>query len=237
MCGRYTLWHPARLVKQFGLAGQPLLPPEPRYNIAPSQDVPVIVASPDGRTLRAMRWGFQPGWMGEPRQPPPINARAETLLDRPLFRQALLGGRCVLPADGFYEWVQGKRRGQRQAMHIRLKGAELFGLAGLTTTDPNGRPTCAIVTTSANELIAPIHPRMPVILAEPEQQEIWLDPSAPLEAVLGCLQSYPADQMEAFPVGQLVSSPRNDGPQLLEASDAAQPATQPQSLFEDEPPA
>src|SRR5205814_3771839 len=105
MCGWYTLTDLSSIATRFGLSGPGGPANDPRFNIAPSQQVPVVAGTPQGRELRLMRWGFQPAWMKQPKAPPPINARAETLLERPLYRGAIAHGRCLIPADGFYEWT------------------------------------------------------------------------------------------------------------------------------------
>ena len=215
MCGRYTVRDPDSIAARFGIVDFHETKIPPRFNVAPSQLVPVVVEAIDGRALRLMRWGFQPAWMKQPKGPPPINARAETLVERSMFRSALARGRCLIPADGFYEWAEVPGRKAKQPMYIRLVGGPVFGFAGLHTTAPDGEPTCAIVTTAANEFIRPLHHRMPVIL-DPSAEADWLDPA--LEdpaAALACLQPVPAERMEAYPVGPGVSSVRNDGPQLV----------------------
>lgn len=216
MCGRYTLSTPGAIQARFDLltVDESLLPP-PRYNIAPAQDVPVVLADGGGRSLRLMRWGFQPAWMRQPKNPPPINARAETVLERPMFRAALARGRCILPADGFYEWAAVPGRRSRQPIHFRFPDGRLFGFAGLYTIDPTGTSTCLIVTTAADGVVAPIHARMPVILA-PDAEAAWLDPalSDPQHA-LRWLRAVSATELEAYPVSPLVSSVRNEGPSLI----------------------
>jgi putative SOS response-associated peptidase YedK len=205
---------PDSIAARFGIADCHETKVPPRFNIAPSHVVPVVVEGTDGRALRLMRWGFQPAWMKQ-RRGPPINARAETLVERPLFRSALARGRCLIPADGFYEWVDRPGQKSKQPVYIRLLGGPVFGFAGLYTTDPHGEPTCAIVTTAANHFIRPLHHRMPVIL-DPAAEADWLDPA--LEdptAAPACLRPVPAGRMEAYPVGSGVSSARNDGPQLV----------------------
>jgi putative SOS response-associated peptidase YedK len=160
--------------------------------------------------LTELRWGFRPAWLKSPKGPPPINARAETLLERPMFRGSVARGRCSLPADGFYEWASPPGQKTKQPMHMRLKGGGLFGFAGLHTQDADGEPTRVIITTAANELLASFHVRMPVIL-EPEYESLWLEPSVTEpEAVLPCLSAFPAERMGAYPVSPLVSSPRNE---------------------------
>jgi putative SOS response-associated peptidase YedK len=225
MCGRYTAGDPDSVAARYGFVDFHETKLEPRFNVAASQAVPVVVGGPDGPALRLMRWGFQPSWMKEPRRPPRINARSESLLEKPLFRDALARGRCIIPADGFYEWVAVPGQRAKRPMHFRLRGGEPFGFAGLYTVAPDGQETCAIVTTAANELIAPLHHRMPAIL-EVADEPLWLDPSATdPRTVLPCLRPLPAERMEAFPVGPLVSSVRNDGPELIRPSGTEEPAT------------
>jgi putative SOS response-associated peptidase YedK len=152
----------------------------------------------------------------------PINARAETITLNGLFGAAVRDGRCLVPATGFYEWksVPGQKR--KQPFHVRLKGGGLFAFAGLWTPPvaADAPPTCAILTTTANDLLAPIHDRMPVIL-DPDDEALWLDPGcvAPIK-VLPCLRPFPSERMEAGPVSSLVSSPSNDGPPLIEPTPA-----------------
>ena len=215
MCGRYTLTGPGQLPLRFDVEvnADTLLP---RYNIAPSQLVPVVVERPEGRALQHMRWGFQPAWAtAAPNRPAPINARAETLLERPLFRGAVARRRCLIVADGFYEW-QDVGRGPKQPVYIRLRSGGLFAFAGLYTDPGEGPATCAIITTDPNDAIRPIHNRMPAIL-EPAQEAVWTDPllNDP-SAVLACLRPFPAEQLITFPVSRLVSDVRHEGPRLIE---------------------
>ena len=219
MCGRYSLGiTPDEVERRFGFAElvETRIPPvPPRWNVAPSQQVPIVVERVGGRTLQLARWGFRPTWMrDEGKRPPSINARAETLLERPMFRGALGKGRCILPADGFYEWAPVPGAKVKQPWHFRLRDGGLFGFAGLYAGQGD-EATCAIITTSANELLAPIHNRMPVIL-DPEDEALWLDPDVTdPSAALPCLRPYPAELMEGYTVASLVSSVRNDGPELV----------------------
>ena len=222
MCGRFTFIDVPSLAGRFGIVLLDGGQISPRFNIAPSQEVPAVVEDQDGRALRWMQWGFQPAWFkAQPGRPPPINARAETLLERPMFRGAVAGQRCIIPADGFFEWqaVAGQRR--KQPMYIRLKDGGIFGFAGLYAERPDpqsGEPvaSCVIVTTSPNELMATIHHRMPVIL-DPADEALWLDSSVrDPAAVISCLRPYPSELMEAFAVSSLVSSARTDQPSLIE---------------------
>jgi putative SOS response-associated peptidase YedK len=222
MCGRYTQTAAFdELALRFGITvedhDEDLTP---RYNIAPSQPIPIIIAGDGQRRLVMARWGFHPVWMKTSKRAP-INAKAETIVTSGMFQDAVKHGRCLVPADGFYEWktVAGQKR--KQPYYVRLKGGGLFGFAGLWTTPHAGTgtpPTCAIITTTPNELLAEIHDRMPVIV-EPGDEAIWLDAGVtdPLQ-VLPCLRPLPASLMEAVPVSALVSSPSNEGRELIEAA-------------------
>ncbi|MCC7367403.1 MAG: SOS response-associated peptidase [Chloroflexi bacterium] len=222
MCGRYTLTSPEDIAARFGLGAlsetgiEPHL--EARYNVAPSQAVPAIVQHADTRELTTMRWGFQPAWMrSDGQRPPPINARGESLLERPMFRGSVPHSRCLIPADGFYEWLAVPGSKTKQPVYIHLKGGELFAFAGLYVqgTSDVGQ-TCVIVTTAANDVLRPIHERMPVIL-DRAAEEGWLDPDLDdPNAALSYLQPVAPDQFEYHPVSSLVSSARNQGPRLIE---------------------
>ena len=222
MCGRYTLIHGETAQQRFSFHDWHERVITPRFNIAPGQAIMAVQQDVDGRHGVPTLWGFHPSWMKAGKGPPPINAKAETLLERPMWKGALRRGRVLVPADGFYEWQATPGRKAKRPMHIRLRGGELFGLAALSATDLDGNPTCAIVTTGPNELMRPIHDRMPVIL-DPEDEELWLDPDVPADVALGCLRAYPAERMEAYPVGPGVGNVRNDTPDLVEplAAEAA----------------
>lgn len=222
MCGRYTLRNPNELFERFGLEEMSETRIEPRFNVAPSQVQPVVHARTGHPQLEMMRWGFQPGWMkADGKRPPPINARAETLLERPLFRGSLARQRCLIPADGFYEWQATGGR-SKQPMYIHLRDGGMFAFAGLWTWSEELGPTYAIVTTRPNGVMAPIHNRMPALLRR-EHEELWLDPSVtdPAE-VLSLLQPYPDELIEAHPVSLLVNNVRNQGPELVEPTEPMQ---------------
>jgi putative SOS response-associated peptidase YedK len=233
MCGRYTLTSPEDIAARFGLGALAETRIEPRFNVSPSQGVPVIVSSEEtGRTLTTMRWGFQPAWMkGDGQRPPPINARSESLLERPMFRGSVAHHRCLIPADGFYEWKVVPGRKTKQPMYIRLKGGGLFAFAGLYVQGKSEvGETCVIITTAANEAISSIHERMPVILDRSVEMQ-WLDPELEdSKAAMSYLQTVPADMIEAYPVSTLVSSPRNQGPELIEPVEGAEEAAEPRLL-------
>ncbi len=229
MCGRYELHtHPAALALAFGLP----LPPAvvPRYNIAPMQDIPVVRATPTGeRELAFVRWGLVPRWAKDPSiGNKMINARAETLAEKPSFRTALKRHRCLIPADGFYEWTVGPAGG-KQPLHIGMKDGATFAFAGLTERwlSPEGEvlDTCTIVTTQANALLSPLHDRMPVIVA-PAQYARWLDVA--VGDVSDLFAPYPAEAMAYYPVSTRVNSVRHDDASLLEPSHAPVTAPHPE---------
>jgi len=208
---------PQQLEMRFGITAVHATPVE-RYNIAPAQAVPVVIEEDGGRFLDAMQWGLIPSWAKEPGiGNKMINARAETLPEKPAFRTALSRRRCLIPADGFYEWK--REGGTRQPMHIRRKDGDLFAFAGLWEEwkQPDGTPlhTCTIITTSPNAVMLPIHDRMPAILL-PEEEEAWLqsDLHKPAE-VIGLLHPYPAELMEAYPVDRRINIPTIEDPALL----------------------
>jgi len=216
MCGRFNLSeNPRTIARHFGLADVPDL--RPRYNVAPSQPVAVVGLKPGGvaRGLVLMRWGLVPRWAGSDDGPKPINARAETVLDRPTFRDSFRQRRCLIPASGFYEWR--KAGGRKQPYHVRRRDGLPLAFAGLWDRwdGPNGPLfTCCIITTAANDLVKPLHDRMPAILG-PEDFARWLDPVARPDQLLPLLRPCSSDVLEAVPVGTAVNSPKNDGPECL----------------------
>lgn len=226
MCGRYSLTQtqPKTLQAAFGLGDDVTAVPSdlpPRYNIAPTQLVAVVVdeGKGQGRQLDAFRWGLIPSWAKDMRiGAKMINARAETVAEKPSFRAAFKRRRCLVLADGFYEWRNTE--GGKIPTYIYLRHQRPFAFAGLWETwyDPAGNfvPSCTIITTTPNKLMAPIHNRMPVILP-PEQYETWLNPQAQNRAELeALLQPYPAEAMTYHPVSTTVNSPANDGPACVE---------------------
>ena len=220
MCGRYSLKADiAQLAMRFEFAADEAIH-EPAYNIAPTQQV--LTVTNDGE-LRAeyMRWGLIPFWAKDAKIGyRMINARGETVAEKPSFRTALRKRRCLILADGFYEWQKlgGK---QKRPMRIVLKSGEPFAFAGLWETwkDPEGEmvKSCTIITTAANDYLQPIHDRMPVILPR-ESESFWLDKDVedPL-ALTSVIAPYPDSEMEAFEVSTLVNNTRNKGPEVIDS--------------------
>ena len=197
-------------------------PDAPRYNIAPAQPVDVVTES-SPRVLERMRWGLVPSWAKDPSiGSRMINARAETLVEKPSFRFALTRRRCLVPADGFYEWKkQGKTK---QPLHIRRKDGEIFAFAGLWDewTSPGGSPlhSCTIITVEPNALMAAIHNRMPAILRR-EDEAAWPNaPGATAPELLSLLAPYPDEELEAYTVSTTVNSVAHDSPDCVKPVEA-----------------
>ena len=219
MCGRYTLATDLdEFLRALELSVAKELSHPRRYNVAPSQPVIGIVADPHPR-VEIMEWGFIPSWARPERDPKPvINARVESIVEKkPYFRGAFRSGRCAILADGFYEWQ--RRRGGKQPFRITLRDGALFAMAGLWSTynsgDGSERPTCAIITLRANELMKGIHDRMPAILHTAEIPH-WLDPRARERDLLQMLEPFPSEELAAQPVSTLVNSPTHDSPECIE---------------------
>jgi putative SOS response-associated peptidase YedK len=217
MCGRFTLIADRKKLAE-SFAGYDL--PEglaPRYNIAPSQAVAVI-ANNGQQKIELFQWGLIPFWAKDPKiGNRMINARAETLAEKPSFKNAYKRRRCLVLADGFYEWK--KVNGAKTPMYIQLAGGEPFGFAGLweswQSPEDSTVLSCTIITTTPNQLLADIHNRMPVILPT-SAYDTWLDPAERSPAQLdGLLKPYPAAEMTAVPVSTLVNNPKNDGPECI----------------------
>lgn len=219
MCGRFSQTaQPEQIVEHFKVQS-PLF--QPRYNIAPSQSVVSIRVSPDGTgpDCVMLRWGLIPSWAKDPKIGLQcINAKAETVAEKPAFRSAFKKRRCLVLATGFYEWHV--HEGTKQPMWIGFRDSRPFAFGGLWEhwTPPTGDSleTFTILTTEPNSLMADIHTRMPVILA-PEVYDQWLDPLfQQVDSLKTFLRSYPSEELIAYPVSTLVNNPRNDIPQVLE---------------------
>ena len=216
MCGRFSQAQIAELDREvFKLLSIPSLPP--RFNVAPTQEVAVVrqPGAADERSLDLLRWGLIPYWAKDPsignRM---INARAESVADKPAFRDSFRERRCLVPSNGFYEW--SKTEHGKQPYYVRVLGGKLFAFAGLWDRwrDSSGdvRETFTIITTEPNELLRPVHNRMPVILA-PQDYDRWLA-SDPADLTT-LLRPYPSEQMSYYPVSRYVNSPDNEGPECI----------------------
>jgi putative SOS response-associated peptidase YedK len=213
MCGRFTLRSsPQAIAEVFGLAEPPHL--QPHFNIAPSQSVAVVRQQPEThqRELALLRWGLIPFWADDPSIGDRMaNARCETAATKPSFRRPFRSRRCLVVADGFYEWQ--RKDGRKQPFFVQMKDHRPFGMAGLWDRwDKQGEPieSCTILTTDANDLMKPIHERMPVIIP-PDQFDTWLDPSVHDEKRLSeLLRPFDSDEVTAYPISTKVNNPKND---------------------------
>ncbi len=216
MCGRFTLVSPfVAVTERFHTSAPPDL--RPRYNIAPGQEVLCVLREGEKR-VESLRWGLVPFWAKDPSIGNClINARAETLAEKPSFRYAFAMRRCLVVADGFFEWrKEGKRR---IPVYIFLKSRDPFGIAGLYETwkAPDGKEihTCTIITTSSNDLVRPLHDRMPVILPR-DVEDCWLDPGErSREKLFSLLKPYPAGDMAAYDVTAFVNNAAHDAPDCI----------------------
>jgi putative SOS response-associated peptidase YedK len=218
MCGRYSITSAPEAIRAlFRYDEQPNFPP--RYNIAPTQPIPIVRMVDGRRHFALVRWGLLPSWVKDPKKfTLVINARGESVCDKPAFRAAMRHKRCLIPADGFYEWKAGGTR--KQPYYVRAKSGAPIAFAGLWETwiGPNGEEldTATIVTTDANRLLAPIHERMPVIVP-PEAFDLWLncrDVDAQTAAAL--IAPAPEDLLEAYEISTAVNRVANDNPKLIE---------------------
>ncbi|MDV2994370.1 MAG: SOS response-associated protein YedK [Chroococcidiopsis sp. SAG 2025] len=218
MCGRFTLSQPAEAIAStFQLSLIPEL--APRYNIAPTQPVPTILSEGDRRRFQMLRWGLIPSWAKDASMGAKlINARAETVAEKPAFRSAFRRRRCLVVADGFYEWQLQKSK--KQPFYFRLQDGQPFAFAGLWETwqAPDGEKvdSCTLLTTTANSVLRSVHDRMPVIL-KPEDYNQWLDPQTQEpEQLKSLLQPYSSEAMVAYPVSTKVNNPTNESPECIE---------------------
>jgi putative SOS response-associated peptidase YedK len=230
MCGRYTLTvDPDELRETFHLEAPPLAGLAPRYNIAPTQPV-AVVPNEGARRIELFQWGLIPSWAKDPKIGNSlINARGETVAEKPAFRAAFKKRRCLILADGFFEWKR-EGGGRKTPMYIQMKDGRPFAFAGLweawrppgaVDDEQAGQPasalkTCTIITTTPNALMEPIHNRMPVILP-PDAYDLWLTPGElPAADALALLKPLDATLMTARPVSTRVNSPKFDGPEILQ---------------------
>jgi putative SOS response-associated peptidase YedK len=219
MCGRYLLISPVEAMRRFFDVGG-LLNLPPRYNIAPTQDAPVVRLDKEGRReLILMRWGLVPLWAKDLSIGARcINARADSVAEKPAFRDAFERRRCLVPADGFFEWE--KKGKVKQPWRIGPAEDGLMALAGVwerwRAPDGGVVRSYAVVTTDANELVRPLHDRMPVVVP-PERFADWLEPQTRAERLREIMRPYPAERMRAFPVSRRVNDVRNDDAGCIEA--------------------
>lgn len=229
MCGRFTLTADPKAIQQAfdldNITGEL----QPRYNIAPSQPVAVIT-NQNPKELTYLKWGLVPSWSKDPAiGNKMINARSETAAEKPSFRNAFKRRRCLIPANGFFEWTkQGKKK---IPMYIHLEDNPVFAFAGLwevwQSPDGSELQTCTILTTEPNDLIRPLHHRMAVIL-KPDTYDMWLSPNElPADVLMPLMTAYPQEKMRVYEVSTQVNSPANDNPSVLEPFDSPRQ----QSLF------
>ena len=212
MCGRFTLKRSDR-IKVGGLNHFDLDDFIPRYNIAPSQDILTVVERAAAREARLLQWGLIPSWSKEAKGI--INARVETIEDKPSFKESFERRRCLILADGFYEWERNGKTSQ--PYYFQMKDGAPFAFAGIWDRWRSGDrsiTSCAIITTTANELLAEIHTRMPVIL-RPESYDLWLNENSRAADLKDLLVPFPATEMTSHPVGYDVNDVKNDGEGLL----------------------
>jgi putative SOS response-associated peptidase YedK len=228
MCGRFTLGKTADVLAQsVRLATVPDW--QPRYNIAPTQRVPTMFcpAQAAERQFRLLRWGLVPSWAKDLTIGAKlINARAETVSEKPSFRAAFKQQRCLVLADGFYEWRRLSRK--KQPYYFQLQDGELFAFAGLWERWQRNGDTiesCTIVTTQANQLVASVHDRMPVMLAAADY-DVWLDPATPIDQLQALLHPYASEAMYCYPVSAIVNTPTRDDPSCIHPSEPIQPNEQ-----------
>ena len=224
MCGRYCISSAPQAIRRlFRYPERPNFPP--RWNVAPTQPVPIVRMEQGERHFALVRWGFLPSWVKDPKKFSLLfNARSESISERPAFRNAMRRRRCLFPADGFYEWKE--EGGRRRAYHVRLKGGGPMALAGLweTWTGPNGEEldTAVIITTKANRTLAAVHDRAPAVVA-PEHFDAWLNVEDERMAS-ALLKPAPEDSLEIYEVSPAVNKVANDTPELVEPLSAEEAA-------------
>ncbi len=223
MCGRYTLHKKADdLLKRYNIA-QPKVEDQSNYNAAPGQLMPVVVATENGTSLQMMKWGLVPVWAKDPRIGYKlINARAETIFEKPMWRSVIRKKRCLIPADGFYEWKRTPKgtKGPKQPFYIHPKQVDLFSFAGVWETwkdsDNKEWNSYSIITTEPNKEMSDVHDRMPVIL-HPEDEASWLEPSQDQSGIESLLHPFEDGGLELYKVSEDVNSAKNNDEHLIEA--------------------
>jgi len=221
MCGRFTLHTPEPLLREaFGVGSSAPLGLKPRYNIAPSQPVPIVRNAESGREMVMARWGLIPHWSKEAKTKySTINARIETAAEKPTYRTSFKHRRCLIPADGFYEWKVVD--GRKVPHHIRMRDGGPFALAGLWDHwegDGECLESCSIIVMPANKVMTPLHDRMPAIIA-PADYDLWMDPRITDKIeIMRCLDSAPSSQLITYPISPWVNSPKHDDERCIELS-------------------
>jgi putative SOS response-associated peptidase YedK len=219
MCGRFTLHTPESLLREaFGVDSSAPLGLNPRYNIAPSQQVPIVRDTRSGREMVMARWGLIPHWSKEAKtRYSTINARIETVSEKPTYRTPFKHRRCLIPADGFYEWKVVE--GRKVPHHIRMRDGSVFALAGLWDRwerEGESLESCCIIVMPANDIMKSLHERMPAIVAS-DDHGMWLDPRvADKDKIMGCLNSSPSSRLITYPVTPRVNSPKYDDEVCME---------------------
>ncbi len=230
VCGRYVqASSPELLAEKFGVDEVRIDDHAPVYNVAPRAEMPAVRRRQDRKVLSKLRWGLVPSWAKDPKMGDRlINARAEEVADKPAFRTAFARRRCLVPADGFYEWQPRPGQKRKQPMFVHRCDGEPMAFAGLWEVwrdrdvgeDADWLRTFAIMTTRPNDTLAPIHDRMPVILPE-SAWDTWLDPDADPAKLSSLLVPAPDDVIDVYPVSLLVNSAENDGPELVQRVEIA----------------
>jgi putative SOS response-associated peptidase YedK len=219
MCGRFTLHTPEPLLREvFNLEQSVPLGLKPRYNIAPSQQVPIIRDTESGREMVMAKWGLIPHWSKEAKTKySTINARIETVAEKPTYRTPFKHRRCLIPADGFYEWKVVD--GRKVPHHIRMRGGGVFAFAGLWDHwegEGESMESCSIIVMPANDVMQSLHERMPAIIA-PAHQDLWLDPRVTDKAeIMTYLNSTPSSRLVTHPISSWVNSPKHDDERCME---------------------
>jgi putative SOS response-associated peptidase YedK len=222
MCGRFTLHTPeSRLREAFHLEHMAPLGLTPRYNIAPSQPIPIIRDTDSGREMVLAKWGLVPHWSKEPKiKYSTINARIETVAEKPVYRTPFKHRRCLIPADDFYEWKVVD--GSKIPHYIRMRDGDAFALAGLWDpweAEGERLESCSLIVMPANEVMKPLHERMPAIIA-PAHYDLWLDPKVTDKAeIMGYLNSTPSGQLMTYPISPWVNSPKHDDDRCIQPLD------------------
>ena len=219
MCGRFTLHTPESQMREaFNLEHTEPLGLNPRYNIAPSQDISIIRDTESGHELTMARWGLIPSWSKESKSKySTINARIESVAEKPTYRTPFKRQRCLIPADGFYEWKQVA--GNKVPHHIRMKDGKVFAFAGLWDhweNEDDSIESCTIIVMPSNEVMKPIHERMPAIIA-PAHYDLWLDSRiTDKQEIMQHLNSAPSSLLTAYPVSTWVNSPKNNNERCIQ---------------------